>query len=91
MAKKNLVDMTKEEVIKEFQTSPNDTGSPEIQIALLTQRITNLSEHLKGHKQDKHSRRGLLGMVGQRRKLLQYIENRDGAEAANKLKKKIGI
>lgn len=91
MAKKSLVEMTKEEIIKDYQTSPSDTGSPEVQVALLTQRITNLSEHLKDHKQDKHSRRGLLGMVGQRRKLLQYLESRDGVDSVNKLKRKLGI
>lgn len=68
--------MTKErksEVIKTYATKENDTGSPEVQIALLTERITTLTEHLKGHKKDKHSRRGLLMMVNKRNRLLKYL------------------
>ncbi|HKJ88722.1 MAG TPA: 30S ribosomal protein S15, partial [Gammaproteobacteria bacterium] len=67
----------KNEVINEFKQHEGDTGSPEVQIALLTTRITELTEHLKDHKQDHHSRRGLLKMVGKRRKLLDYLKGKD--------------
>ena len=67
----------KEALIKEYATKEGDTGSPEVQIAILTERITNLTEHFKGHKKDNHSRRGLLKMVAQRRKLLDYVKVRD--------------
>ncbi|HOA30544.1 MAG TPA: 30S ribosomal protein S15 [Clostridia bacterium] len=63
----------KQEIIKEFAIHEGDTGSPEVQIALLTERINHLNEHLKKHKKDHHSRRGLLMMVGQRRGLLNYL------------------
>ena len=63
----------KEELIREFATKEGDTGSPEVQVAILTERITNLTEHFKTHKKDNHSRRGLLKMVSQRRKLLDYV------------------
>jgi len=63
----------KKSVIKKFQSHVKDTGSSEVQIALLTEKIINLSEHLKAHHKDNHSRKGLIGMVGQRRKLLQYL------------------
>lgn len=63
----------KQELISEFATKQGDTGSPEVQIAILTERISNLTEHLKTHTQDFHSRRGLLMMVGQRRRLLDYL------------------
>ncbi|KAA5603739.1 30S ribosomal protein S15 [Roseospira marina] len=63
----------KQELIKEFATQEGDTGSPEVQVAILTERISNLTEHLKVHKKDTHSRRGLLMMVGQRRRLLDYV------------------
>ncbi|EWS81211.1 30S ribosomal protein S15 [Brachybacterium phenoliresistens] len=66
---------TKQEIIKEYGTSEGDTGSPEVQIALLTHRITYLTEHLKTHKHDHHSRRGLMLLVGQRKRLLQYLQN----------------
>lgn len=69
--------MTKQEVIKSFQKSEADTGSAEVQIALLTARITHLTEHLKLNKQDDHSRRGLLQMVGKRNGLLRYLEKKD--------------
>jgi len=65
------------EIINQFKTHENDTGSPEVQIALLTERINHLNEHLKEHKKDHHSRRGLLKMVGQRRGLLNYLEKTD--------------
>ena len=65
----------KTEIIQEYALAANDTGSPEVQVALLTQRITDLTEHLKIHKNDEHSRRGLLKMVGQRRRMLAYLQN----------------
>ena len=67
----------KQEIIKEFATHEGDTGSPEVQVALLTERINHLNEHLKEHKKDHHSRRGLLKMVGQRRGLLNYLQKKD--------------
>ncbi|MDI6841057.1 MAG: 30S ribosomal protein S15 [bacterium] len=65
--------MEKEKIIKKFAIHPKDTGSPEVQVALISNRIDNLSNHLKVHKKDKHSRRGLIMMVSQRRKLLKYL------------------
>ena len=67
----------KQEIIEKYATHPGDTGSPEVQIALLTQRINHLNEHLKIHKKDHHSRRGLLNMVGVRRSFLKYLEKKD--------------
>ena len=67
----------KQELIKEFAAKKNDTGSPEVQVAILTERITNLTEHLKIHKKDHHSRRGLLMMVGQRRRLLDHVMSKE--------------
>ncbi|MDR1159872.1 MAG: 30S ribosomal protein S15 [Syntrophomonadaceae bacterium] len=67
----------KEELIKAYQIHENDTGSPEVQIAILTDRINYLNEHLKVNKKDHHSRRGLLKMVGQRRSLLDYLKRKD--------------
>ena len=69
--------MEKSEIIKAYQTHDGDTGSPEVQIALLTERINHLTEHLKVNKQDEHSRRGLYLMVGKRRGLLDYLKNKD--------------
>ncbi|HHX88303.1 MAG TPA: 30S ribosomal protein S15 [Paracoccus sp.] len=69
----------KARLIKEFATKEGDTGSPEVQIAILTSRITTLTEHFKSHKKDNHSRRGLLMMVAQRRKLLDYTRGKDEA------------
>ncbi len=69
----------KEVLIKEFATHEGDTGSPEVQVAILTERITNLTEHLKAHRKDFASRRGLLMMVGQRRRLLDYLRRKDAA------------
>ena len=66
-------------LIGEYATKQGDTGSPEVQIAILSERIGNLTEHLKTHKKDFHSRRGLLVMVGQRRRLLDYVKNKDRA------------
>ncbi|MBI5468369.1 MAG: 30S ribosomal protein S15 [Deltaproteobacteria bacterium] len=67
----------KQEVIKSFETHEGDTGSPEVQIALLSERINSLSSHFKTHKFDHHSRRGLLKMVGHRRRLLEYVKKKD--------------
>ena len=67
----------KEAIVQEFRTHPSDTGSPEVQVALLTTRINLLAEHLKEHKHDEHSRRGLLKMVGQRRRHLAYLRSVD--------------
>ncbi len=69
--------MKKAEIISEYKTKEGDTGSPEVQVAILTYRINDLNEHLKIHKKDHHSRRGLLKMVGQRRNLLNYLKNKD--------------
>ena len=69
--------MTKQEIIEAYALHEGDTGSPEVQIALLTERINHLNEHLKLHKKDHHSRRGLLKMVGQRRGLLNYLKEND--------------
>lgn len=67
----------KQELIKEFAQKDGDTGSPEVQVAILSERINNLTEHLKSHGKDFHSRRGLLVMVGQRRRLLDYLKGKD--------------
>lgn len=67
---------TKERIISEYATSPDDTGSSEVQVALLTHRITDLTEHLRVHKNDTHSRRGLLKLVGQRRRHLNYLQKK---------------
>ena len=69
----------KARVMKEYGTKDGDTGSPEVQVAILTSRITTLTEHFKSHKKDNHSRRGLLMMVAQRRKLLDYLKKNDEA------------
>jgi small subunit ribosomal protein S15 len=80
----------KEEVIKQYGRSPEDTGSPEVQIALLTVRITELTEHLKSNKKDHHSRRGLLKMVGQRRGLLEYFK-KTNIEGYRELIERLGL
>ncbi len=67
----------KQEVIGEYQLKKDDTGSPEVQVAVLTERINSLTDHLKAHAKDHHSRRGLLLMVGQRRRLLDYVKRKD--------------
>ena len=72
-----LQQVQKEEIISGFQTHDSDTGSPEVQIALLTERITGLTDHLRQHKHDHHSRRGLLKLVGRRRRLLAYLSEKD--------------
>ena len=77
----------KKETIKEFATKKGDTGSPEVQIAILTNRITTLTEHFKVHKKDNHSRRGLLKMVSQRRKLLDYVKQKNESRYHNIIKR----
>lgn len=72
-----LTKTEKEEVFKEFGTHPNDTGSSQVQVAMLTRRITQLTAHLNEHKHDEHSRRGLLKLVGQRRRHLRYLQEND--------------
>lgn len=80
----------KAELIGKFGASEGDSGSAEVQVAILTERITNLTEHLKSHKKDFHSRRGLLVMVGKRRRLLDYVKRRDDARYRD-LIKSLGI
>lgn len=80
----------KQQIIEEYQTEPGDTGSSEVQIALLTARIEHLTEHLKTHKKDHHSRRGLLQLVGHRRRLLDYLRRTD-IERYRSLIKRLGI
>jgi len=78
---------TKQEIIDEFETHEGDTGSPEVQVALLTERIRHLTEHMKVHKKDHASRRGLLMLVGQRSRLLRYLGKRDQARYRTLIKK----
>lgn len=80
----------KAEIIKNFGRTPEDTGSPEVQVAILTARIAELTEHLKVNKKDHHSRRGLFKMVGQRRNLLEYLKKKD-LNAYRELIEKLGI
>ncbi len=80
----------KTELISEFAQKDGDTGSPEIQVAILSERITNLTDHLKTHKKDFHSRRGLLMMVGQRRRLLDYVKRKDNGRY-EELIKRLGL
>lgn len=80
----------KQDIIKQFQTAEGDTGSPEVQIALLTHRITRLADHLKDHGHDVHSRRGLLSMIAKRRRLLNFLVKVDKVRASE-IKKKIGL
>jgi len=77
-------------LIKEYATGDGDTGSPEVQVAILSERITNLTEHFKTHAKDNHSRRGLLKLVSQRRRLLDYVKDRDG-ERYQDLIKRLGL
>ena len=81
---------TKKKIIAEYGTSEGDTGSPEVQIALLSHRITHLTEHLKQHKHDHHSRRGLLLLVGQRRRLLNYLK-KDEIERYRSIVERLGL
>jgi small subunit ribosomal protein S15 len=80
----------KQKIIKEFQSHPNDSGSPEVQIALLTKRISYLTEHFKDHKKDFHSRRGLLKLVDQRKRLLNYLKNKN-IDRYRKLIEQLGL
>ncbi len=80
----------KSELMKEYATAEGDTGSPEVQVAILSERINNLTEHLKTHKKDYHSRRGLLMMVGQRRRLLDYLKSKK-VERYQDLIKRLGL
>jgi small subunit ribosomal protein S15 len=86
----SITNVRKQEVIKEFATQKNDTGSPEVQVAVLTERITNLTSHLGAHAKDFHSRRGLLMLVSRRRRLLDYIKRTDEARYA-KLIERLGL
>jgi small subunit ribosomal protein S15 len=85
-----LVTEKKSEIIKTHKRHESDTGSPEVQIAILTERITYLTEHFKVHKKDHHSRRGLLKIVGQRRRLLDYLKGKD-VERYRAIIQKLGI
>ena len=85
-----LVKEDKKKIIKKFAREKGDTGSPEVQIALLTAQIEKLTTHLGEHKKDEHSRRGLLGMVAKRRRLLSYLQNHD-AERYKNLIKELGL
>lgn len=80
----------KQQLIKEYARKEGDTGSPEVQVAVLTERIVNLSEHMKEHRKDKHSQRGLLKMVGQRRRLLDYLKSQEN-EQYQSLIQKLGL
>jgi small subunit ribosomal protein S15 len=80
----------KQQLVSEYALKPGDTGSPEVQVAILTERITNLTEHFKTHGKDNHSRRGLLKMVSQRRSLLDYVKGRDEPRY-RKLIERLGI
>jgi len=81
----------KVEIISKFKQAETDTGSAPVQIALMTERINELTEHLKSHKKDKHSRRGLIAMVGKRRKMIKYMEKTAGDKDTKKLLKELGI
>ena len=80
----------RQDIIKEYQTGDKDTGSPEVQVALLTARINNLTEHFKTDKKDKHSRRGLIKLINQRRKLLAYTKRKD-VERYQSLIQRLGL
>ena len=81
----------KKEIIAKFAKEDSDTGSPQVQIALLTAKINQLAEHLKTHKKDKHSRRGLVSMVGKRVKLFKYLERKEGEDVVKKLKRALKL
>jgi small subunit ribosomal protein S15 len=80
----------KKDIIKDFQTAQGDTGSPEVQVALLTYRIERLTEHLKAHAHDNHSRRGLLSMIAKRRRLINFLEKVDKSRSSN-IAKRVGL
>jgi len=86
----SLTKKQKQKIIKEHAVKKGDTGSPEVQIALLSAKIDNLASHLKNHKKDKHSRRGLLSMVSKRRRLLNYLKNKD-KQRFTKITKKLKL
>jgi small subunit ribosomal protein S15 len=86
----SITDERKQALVNEYATKPGDTGSPEVQVAILTERISNLTEHFKTHVKDNHSRRGLLKLVSQRRQLLDYVKSRDDARY-RKLIERLGI
>ena len=81
---------SKQDIIKKFAQGKGDTGSPEVQIALLSEKITKLADHLKEHKKDNHSRRGLISMVSERRRLLFYLQKKD-VKRYQELAKKLGL
>ncbi len=85
-----VTDINKSEIVTQFQRAQGDTGSPEVQVALLTARINELTEHFKAHKKDHHSRRGLLRMVSRRRKLLDYLKGRS-PDSYRSLIEKLGL
>lgn len=85
--KGELLNLTKQEIIKQFAIKEGDTGSPEVQIALLTQKITNLVAHLKENPKDNHSRRGLLKVIAKRRRILNYLQSRDEQRHQRLIKK----
>ncbi len=80
----------KDKIIGNFKAHDNDTGSPEVQVALLTERISQLADHLKAHKKDNHSRRGLLQLVGKRRRLLTYLKGKN-TDRYSQVSKKLGL
>ncbi|MCL0101934.1 30S ribosomal protein S15 [Dehalococcoidia bacterium] len=80
----------KEELLKDFQTGPNDTGSSDVQVAMLTQRINEITDHLREHKHDHHSRRGLFKLVGRRRRLLRYL-SRENVQRYRNLIARLGL
>jgi len=86
----SITNERKAELMKEYGINDGDTGSPEVQVAVLTERIVNLTEHFKGHKKDNHSRRGLLKMVSTRRRLLDYVKGKN-AERYQSLIKRLGL
>lgn len=86
----SITNERKQELIKEYATEEGDTGSPEVQVAILTERVRNLTEHFQSHKKDFHSRRGLLLLVGRRRRLLDYLKSKDEGRYQT-LIKKLGI
>jgi small subunit ribosomal protein S15 len=93
LGKEEILPLTKaekENLIQKFHIHPDDTGSPEVQIALLTSRITQLTDHLRVHKHDEHSRRGLLKLVGQRRRQLSYLKEKD-AERYRAIIERLGL
>lgn len=78
---------SKQSIIKKFATTKGDTGSPEVQVALLSEKIVKLTDHLKSHKKDNHSRRGLIGLISKRRRLLSYLQKKDVARYKDLVKK----